>query len=111
MYGEPEAEVLLYRESRIETMRDKAIRELKDKFNEVEAINFAVQVRYHRILQWDPAHDPPKIIQCFNCENPGHMGKDFTSPKNCFPAAARRIELLQKKRTPNAIQMVLATLC
>lgn len=55
--------------------------------------------------------DPLSVMGCFNCDDPGNRAKDCTKPKDFAKAAARKIEYLKKRRTNNAVHVVLAFLC
>lgn len=115
LYGEIEAALQLHKESQLVASRDDAAR-LQVVQDEGEAlINFTGQGRYLKPYRdknvGQKSFDPLSITGCFNCEDPSHVLKDCPKPLNIAKAAAQKLEYLKKKRTANAVHLVLADIC
>lgn len=92
---------------------------MRDYSEEAVAINFARRGRY--ILPHQGAHqkrngpptrrDPLDVMECFNCDVPGHMARECNNCRNYDRAAARKLDYHQEKKTPNSLHVVLAHLC
>lgn len=115
VYGELEAALQLDKEARIALLRDKASNANKQRNDDIISTNFAGQGRYSRGNksrgETTSTFNPLSIAGCFNCGDPGHIMKNCPRPLNVAKAAASKIEYLNKKKSANAIHLVLASLC
>lgn len=76
-------------------MRGRAGNVERDQSDDAVAINDAGKGRYNQPLQLpqkkkdttkETKYDPLALIGRFNCNAPGHIAKDLTSPKNIAKA-------------------------
>lgn len=117
LYGELESAVQLDKESKLASTQERArIRSVDNDVVTPIQIHFAGQGRYRHgntSNRGKPraTFDPLSLMGCFNCDDPGHRANKCPKPPDYARAAARKIEYLKKKRTPNAVHIVLAFFC
>lgn len=111
LYGELDAAAQLDKESKLAAKITNSQRSTSDA---IIPINFSGQGRYRNgnaSNRNKKGFNPLSITGCFNCGDPHHRAKQCPKPPDHARMAAKRIEYLKKKKTPNAVHVVLAYFC